>query len=193
MMQPLGDYRIFVGAFPQGELADQLQQLREELDPVTARITAPHVTLAGTYWRQGAATPANEAETIARLQAVQNKLGPLTLTLGGVTSFPPADRPVIYLQVAVTPSLLALRSQLLQVVGRDKHRHFTPHLTLAMRVKGPTAQERLAQLQQSEWHQQRWSVPITRLALMQRGPHDPAWREIAPFCLQSSGPLIHKR
>ena len=58
-----GDYRIFVGVFPTGDLADRVQGLREQSDPVTARITAPHVTLAGTYWHTGPATPQNETET----------------------------------------------------------------------------------------------------------------------------------
>ena len=59
-----GDYRIFVGVFPTGDLADRIQGLREQCDPVTARITAPHVTLAGTYWRTGPATPENEPSRI---------------------------------------------------------------------------------------------------------------------------------
>ena len=63
------DYRIFVGAFPIGDLADRIQALRQRHDPKTARITAPHVTLAGTYWRTGPATPENESDTIAHLQA----------------------------------------------------------------------------------------------------------------------------
>lgn len=177
------DYRIFVGAFPQGDLANRIQTLREQYDPVTARITAPHVTLAGTYWRSGPATPANEAATIARLQASQREFHPFALTLGGIATFPPADRPVIYLQVAVTPALLAVRSALLNVLGRDKHRHFTPHLTLAMRLKGIPARQMVEGLQQSEWHTERWSASIDRLALMQRGPDDPAWREIATVAL----------
>ena len=173
------DYRIFVGAFPQGDLANRIQGLWEQYDPITARITAPHVTLAGTYWRSGPATPANEAATIARLQASQREFQPFALSLGGIATFPPADRPVIYLQVAVTPELLAVRSALLKVLGRDKHRHFTPHLTLAMRLKGPAARQMVEELQQSQWHTGHWSAPIERLALMQRGPDDPAWREIA--------------
>lgn len=181
------DYRIFVGAFPQGDLANRIQALREQYDPVTARITAPHVTLAGTYWRSGPATPANEAATVARLQASQSEFQPFALSLGGIAAFPPADRPVIYLQVEVTPALLAVRSALLNVLGPDKHRHFTPHLTLAMRLKGPAARQMVEQLQQSEWQTGRWSAPIDRLALMQRGPNDPAWREIAAVSLANRG------
>ena len=181
------DYRIFVGAFPQGDLADRIQAVRTQFDPVTARITAPHVTLAGTYWRSGPATPANEAATIARLQASQGEFQPFALSLGGIATFPPADRPVIYLQVATTPALLSVRSALLKVLGRDKHRHFTPHLTLAMRLKGLAARQMVEELQQSEWQTGRWSAPIERLALMQRGPDDPAWREIATLSLINQG------
>lgn len=186
MPQPQ-DYRVFIGVFPQGDLANRIQALREQYDPVTARITAPHVTLAGTYWRSGPATPTNEAATIARLQVSQSEFQPFALSLGGIATFPPADRPVIYLQVAVTPELLAVRSALLNVLGRDKHRRFTPHLTLAMRLKGPAARQMVEQLQQSDWQTGRWSAPIDRLALMQRGPTDPAWREIATFSLSDKG------
>lgn len=45
--QRTGDYRIFVGAFPEGELAQQIQALSQQFDPVTTRISPPHVTLAG--------------------------------------------------------------------------------------------------------------------------------------------------
>lgn len=186
-MPQVQDYRIFVGAFPQGELANRIQALREQYDPATARITAPHVTLAGTYWRSGPATPANETEAMARLQESQSEFQPFVLSLGGIATFPPADRPVIYLQVAVTPALLAVRSALLNILGRDKHRHFTPHLTMAMRLKGQTARQMVEQLQQSEWQTGRWSAPIERLALMQRGPTDPAWREIATVSLVGQG------
>lgn len=177
------DYRIFVGAFPQGALAQRIQALREQYDPVTARITAPHVTLAGTYRRRGPATPEQEAETMARLQAIGGKLEAFPLHLGGIALFAPTERPVIYLQVEPTPALLAVRTALINLLGRDKHHHFTPHLTLAMRLKGPTARQMLDALHQSEWHRERWQAPIERLALMQRGPADPAWRAIGEVTL----------
>ena len=60
----MNDYRIFVGAFPEGDLADRIQAVRLQYDAKTARITAPHVTLAGTYWRSGPPIPENEATTI---------------------------------------------------------------------------------------------------------------------------------
>jgi len=185
-MPAVDQYRIFVGAFPQGVSAERIQALREHYDPVTARITPPHVTLAGTYWRTGPATPVQEAATIARLQTLQGTLQPLLLQLGGVAHFPPATRPVIYIQVAKTPALLAIRAALLQVLGRDKHRHFTPHLTLAMRLQGAVAQQMITELQSSAWQSERWDVPIDHLSLMQRGPHDPAWRAIATLPIQST-------
>ena len=79
--QRSGDYRIFVGAFLHGELADEIQTLRAQLDPVTAAITPPHVTLAGTYWRSGRATPENETVLIHRLQQHQKEMPPFTLQL----------------------------------------------------------------------------------------------------------------
>lgn len=178
------DYRIFVGAFPQGELAQRIQAIREQYDPVTARITAPHVTLAGTYWRHGPATPEQEATTITQLQTLRGTLAAFPLHLGGIALFAPTERPVIYLQVEPTPALLAVRTALINGLGRDKHHHFTPHLTLAMRLKGPTARKMLDELHQSEWHNSRWQAPIERLSLMQRGPADPAWREIGQVTLE---------
>ena len=177
------EYRIFVGAFPQGAIASRLQAVREHYDRVTARITAPHVTLAGTYWRRGSATPEQEADTMARLQALSAELTAFSLHLGGIALFAPTARPVIYLQVELTPALLAVRTAVLTVLGRDKHQHFTPHLTLAMRLKGPAARQMLDELHQSEWHSGRWLTPIERLSFMQRGPTDPAWREIGQIAL----------
>ena len=173
----MADYRIFVGAFPMGELADRIQAERLRHDAKTASITAPHVTIAGTYWRSGAPTPENEAATVERLRAVQEQLRPFELKLGGVETFLPR-LPVIYLHVDATPELLADRKVLLQAIGSDQHRHFTPHLTLTMRLDRYKTAALLAQLQQKDWHTQRWSITIDHLWLMQRGPDDPAWRYI---------------
>ncbi len=179
--QRSGDYRIFVGAFLHGELADEIQTLRAQLDPVTAVITPPHVTLAGTYWRSGRATPENETVLIHRLQQRQKEMPPFTLQLGGVRRF--GDR-VLYLGVRPTRGLLAVRSALLNVAGEDKHRRFTPHLTLAQRLTPAELAAAEARLQETQWEQERWHVPIVELQLMQRGPEDPAWRAIAQLQLK---------
>ena len=50
----MNDYRIFVGAFPEGDLADRIQTVRLQYDAKTARITAPHVTMAGPTGATGA-------------------------------------------------------------------------------------------------------------------------------------------
>ena len=105
----MNDYRIFVGAFLSGELNEEIQAVRQQYDAKTARITPPHVTLAGTYWRGGPATAENEAEAIARLEAIRGEIQPFDLVLGGITSFPQG---VIYLEVAVTEGLLAARAGL---------------------------------------------------------------------------------
>jgi 2'-5' RNA ligase len=177
MNKNAGDYRIFVGAFPTSDLAERIQAVRERHDAKTARITAPHVTVAGTYWRSGPATPDNERDTIARLQAVQGRLKPFELVLGGVESFLPHVL-VIYLHIEPTDGLLAARRVLLDALGPDKGRHYTPHLTLTMRLDRERTQALLKELRQSEWHQRRWGVPLDHLWLMQRGPDDPAWRYI---------------
>jgi 2'-5' RNA ligase len=181
-----GDYRIFVGAFPTGELAERIQALRQRHDARTARITAPHVTMAGTYWRNGPATPDNEAEAITRLQAVEDQLKPFELVLGGVESFLP-HQAVIYLRIEPTADLLATRRVLLDALGPDKDRRYTPHLTLTMRLDEKRTRTLFQELRQTEWHTERWTVPLNCLWLMQRGPDDPAWRYIYQINLKGVG------
>jgi 2'-5' RNA ligase len=173
----MNDYRIFVGAFPEGDLADLIQTVRLKHDAKTARITNPHVTMAGTYWRNGAPTPENEVITIERLRSIENQLRPFEMKIGGVETFLPHNA-VIYLHIEPTAELLAARQAMLHVIGQDKQRHFTPHLTLTMRLDQAKTEALLPQLRQTEWHRQRWSVLIDHLWLMQRGPNDPAWRYI---------------
>ena len=180
-----GDYRVFVGAFPTGDLAERIQELRQRSDPVTARITAPHITLAGTYWRTGPATPENEAEAIHQLQAVQEQIQPFELVLGGIGSFLPRT-PVIYLQVEPTAGLLGARQTSLDALGQDKHRRFVPHLTLAMRLDRRETRSLLTRLREGEWHSGRWLVHVDCLWLVQRGPGDSAWRYIHRIDLAGS-------
>lgn len=171
------DYRIFAGAFPDGELARRIQEVRQKYDPVTARVTPPHVTLAGTYWRAGAATPENEAEAIRRLEILPGILQPFDLILGGIHTFP-GERPVVYLGVEINKGLIEARNLLLSMLGPDKHDDFHPHLTLAMRLPWDRAWEMVGELQGSELSVQRFTAPIRELRLMQRGPDDRAWRTI---------------
>ena len=98
------------------------------------------------------------------------------MKIGGVETFLPHN-PVIYLHIEPTPELLAVRQTVLHAIGSDKHRHFTPHLTLTMRldasenrsVASATAPDRVA-------HAADGASTIDHLWLMQRGPNDPAWR-----------------
>lgn len=151
--------------------------MRVQHDAKTARITAPHVTIAGTYWRSDSATPENEANAIQRLKMIEDRLTPFEMIVGGVESFL-LRTPVIYLHIEPTAGLLAARKVLLEALGSDKHRHFAPHLTLAMRLDQSATQSLLNQLRHSDWHTRRWPVLIDQLWLMQRGPGDPAWRYI---------------
>jgi 2'-5' RNA ligase len=179
--QRIGDYRIFVGAFPTGELAESIQQVRENVDSKTAKITAPHVTLAGTYWGNGEATRAGAKAFIDKLELLAGNLRAFDLRLGGIQTF---GKRVIYLGVKPTNPMLALRRALINAIGQDKHRRFKPHLTLAMRLEQPSFDETLAQLRESEWENRRFTAPITELHLMQRGENDPAWRSIHTIPLQ---------
>ncbi|MEJ2749972.1 MAG: hypothetical protein P8183_19010, partial [Anaerolineae bacterium] len=69
--------------------------------------------------------------------------------------------------------------------GRDKHRLFTPHLTLAMRLNRADTAAMIAELKVSEWENGRFPAPIHELRLMQRGPDDPVWRTIYRLPLQT--------
>ena len=173
----MNDYRIFVGALPEGDLGDRIQAVRLRYDAKTARITNPHVTMAGTYWRDGVPTPENEAHTIEQLRSIENQLQPFEMKIGGIETFLP-ETAVIYLHIEPTSELLAARRVMLNVIGQDKQRHFAPHLTLTMRLDQAQTEALLPQLRQTEWHIQRWSVTIDHLWLMQRGPNDAAWRYI---------------
>lgn len=173
--QRSGNYRIFIGAFPDGDLAGRIQAIRQQYDLVTAVITPPHVTLAGTYWRTGPSTPENEIEMIARLEGMTDKIKAFDLELGGIRTF---GRRVVYLGVKPSDGLLAARATLLRLAGRDKHRRFTPHLTLAMRLNQADTAAMIAELEASEWENGRFHAPIHELRLMQRGPDDPAWHTI---------------
>jgi hypothetical protein len=83
-----------------------------------------------------------------------------------------------------------------RVIGQDKQRHFTPHLTLTMRLDARKTEALLQQLRQTDWHTRRWNVPIAHLWLMQRGPADLAWRYIhriemtSPASLSSQPPAV---
>ena len=101
-----GDYRIFVGLFPTGALADEVQALRERYDPVTAAITGVHVTLAGLYWRNGAPVAATEAATIDALRAALAPLPPVEMVLQGVDTF---RSDVAFLSVRENEAMLADR------------------------------------------------------------------------------------
>ena len=178
--QRAGDYRIFVGAFPTGEFIDKIQDLRQQFDWKTSQITAPHVSLAGTYWRSGPATFENEHDLIARLDPLGSTLSRFDMYLGGIHTF---GHRVIYLGVKPTEGLLTVRNKLIGVIGQDKHRRFRPHLTLAMRLKGPVFDQVLSQIRTSELSSERFATTINELHLMQRGLADPVWHSISTFPL----------
>lgn len=171
------DYRIFAGAFIEGELAQRIQAVRQKYDPVTARITPPHVTLAGTYWRAGAAVPESEAEAIRRLEILPGILQPFDLVIHGIRTFP-GERPVVYMGVELNKGVIEARNLLLSMLGPDKHKEFKPHLTLAMRLPWEAAWQMVSELQESELAKARFTAPVRELRLMQRGPQDRAWRVI---------------
>jgi 2'-5' RNA ligase len=176
-----GDYRIFVGAFLGGRLAEDVQALREQYDWKSSQISQPHVSLAGTYWRQGTPNAASEARLIRQLAASARQLKPFQMELGGVYTF---GRRVIYLGVTLSEEMEHIRHILKSVIGRDKHRRYRPHLTLAMRLEEPEQQAMLAELAHTSWHTERFTAPIHELQLMQRGSQDPAWRCISVLPLQ---------
>jgi 2'-5' RNA ligase len=171
----MSDYRIFAGAFLEGELAEQVQAIRQKYDPVTARITPPHVTLAGTYWRNGPPTKENEMEAIRRLEILPDIMLPFDLLLKGVRTFP-GQRPVVYLGVEINQGLVEARNLLLSMLGPDKHKDFRPHLTLAMRLPWEQAWQMVTDLQDSQWNTRLQTALIREVRLMQRGAQDKVWR-----------------
>jgi 2'-5' RNA ligase len=182
-MGEMNDYRIFAGAFIEGELAEQIQVVRQKYDPVTARITPPHVTLVGTYWRSGPATKENEAEAIRRMEILPGILLPFDMLLKGVRTFP-GKKPVVYIGVEINKGLIEARNLLLGMLGADKHKDFKPHLTMAMRLPWDRAWQMVNELQESEWNTQLHAAPIREVRLMQRGPQDKAWRCIHQLKLE---------
>jgi 2'-5' RNA ligase len=180
----MSHYRIFTGAFLEGELAERVQTIRQKYDPVTARITPPHVTLAGTYWRSGPPTRENEAEAIRRLEILPGILLPFDLLLKGVRTFP-GERPVVYLGVEINKGLIEARNLMLSMLGPDKHAVFKPHLTLAMRLPWERAWQMVTELQESEWNTTLHSAPIREVRLMQRGQQDKVWRCIDRINLET--------
>ncbi len=180
----MADYRIFVGAFISGPLREDIQAIRQKYDPKTARITPPHITVAGTYWRSGPPTPENEAGAIEKLSHACLEISPFDLLLKGVKTFPPQNHPIIYLDVEITEGLLAARQKLLRVLGMDKHgSRFAPHLTIAMRLDKQQADALLMDLRGSRWDVEKHAAAIKELRLMQRGSADPVWRAIGIFPL----------
>ncbi len=173
--QRIGDYRIFVGAFLTGELETAVQTIREKYDLKTAKICPPHVTIAGTYWRTGKPTAKNEKELIAQLETWLPKLNVFELDLGTIRTF---GNRVVFLDVKMSEALQDARRTLQNVMGQDKHRRFTPHCTLAMRLEPDAVQTMVDELRETEWHNGRFTQAVTELQLMQRGENDPTWRPI---------------
>lgn len=170
------NYRIFVGAFPEGPAAEIIQAWRQQYDPVTARITPPHVTLWGTVWRSGPPTTENESDVIGRLTHLCTTLPSFEMTIGEVALFEPR---VVYLKAGPPSTLTSVRAELLRSLGPDKHRQFTPHLTLAMRLDSRQTRAMLADLQANKAGVGGFTCTMKALRLMQRGPDDAVWRQIA--------------
>ena len=175
-----GDYRIFVGIFPEGELASEIQTLREHHDAKTAALTFPHVTLCGLFWKHGEPVAASEAETIERLTAALEPCAAFDLRLGGIHTF---GRDVAYIAAETTDGMLAARAVCRQVLGTDRD-DFTPHMTIAMRLPKERLDVCAEELRSTKWHTERFVLPVGHLCLMQRGREDPAWREIARMPLR---------
>jgi len=178
--QRIGDYQLFVGAFPTGELADRIQKVRSEVDSESLSIVDPHVTLAGTYWRNGKATRAGAQGLIDRLERLSPKLKPFDLDMGGIYTF---GKRAIYLGVKPTEPLLEVRRYLINWIGEDKHRRFRPHLTLALDLEDAAFAAALVELQEGELGNGRFSSSINEIRLMQRAEGEHAWRTIHTMSL----------
>ncbi len=174
MNERKGDYRIFVGIFPEGELAAEIQLLREHHDAKTAALTFPHVTLCGLFWKHGEAVAASEADTLERLTAALAPVPAFELRLGGIETF---SRDVAYIAAEPTDGMLAARQVCREVLGKDRE-EFAPHMTIAMRLPKARLDACAEELRTTKWHTERFVLPVPHLCLMQRGREDRAWREI---------------
>ncbi|MGE0431926.1 MAG: 2'-5' RNA ligase family protein [Planctomycetota bacterium] len=177
-----GDYRIFVGIFPEGDLANEIHALREHHDPQTALKTRPHVTLCGLFWRHGAAVAESEAETITNLQAALRVVPAFELRLGGIDTF---GKDVAYIAAEATDGMLAARAVCREVLGADRD-GFVPHMTIAMRLPKERLLACAGELRTLKWHTDRYVLPVPYLSLMQRSREEPAWRAIAKMPLAAT-------
>lgn len=176
--------RIFIGAFPTGSIAADLQAIRIKYDPKTAKISSPHVTLAGIYEYSENWFLKNEEEIITKIQDICTNIPTFEIQLGGVRIFPSKRKSIVYLEVVQTPDLLTARKELLSILGPDRHTHYTPHLTLAMRITDQQAKEMQSALSNKIWDQKQKTFSVASLQLMQRFPTDASWRTITVLQLK---------
>jgi 2'-5' RNA ligase len=179
--QPSQNNSLFIGVFLSGDLAEQLQAIRQRYSTGTDCSTPPHVTIVRTFWPSDLAPPESGMEIMARLQAVQSQIRPFELRLGGVETFCSPKR-VLYLAVEATEGLLATRHKLLETLGLNDLRPFMPHLTLAKGLSQDQFEALLAQLKKTQWHRGRWSIQVDQLQLMRRTVDGSAWH-----CIQRIG------
>ncbi len=148
---PIASLELLLDAGPEGRVRAEWEALSaaglSSLGAHTSPSNRPHITLL--VRDAGAALPATE-----QLAAAIRPLLPLRLELSGLVLFGSGARRVLARGVVVTEPLLRLHREVhaLAVEGRDTDRphtrpgEWTPHLTLARRLRGETTAEALRDL-----------------------------------------------
>jgi 2'-5' RNA ligase len=163
--------RLFVAVNPPrqlcADLQTQLDAVRRQVRIAWTRPAAWHLTLAFLgEWPGERVAPLQDA-----LQAAVAAHPPLTITPGGVGTFPDRGRPrVLFLHLDGGAPLQQLAATVRRTAdavwpdGPQDRKAFRPHLTLA-RIKRPLPardRDRLARLAPGPWP----PFPVTRVALM---------------------------
>jgi len=133
--------RFFVALLPPSEVADYadgvIQELGDRYQTRTAK-APPHITLQPPFEWSLERSP----ELTERLEAFARGRSPVPITLNGFGAFRPR---VLFIDVLRSPELMTLQAELMQhledtldiVDVKNKHRGFSPHMTVASRNMSP--------------------------------------------------------
>jgi 2'-5' RNA ligase len=122
---------VFVLTELQGALGDRIRAIHEQFDPKLARLTPPHLTIAGSSGVGMIAPDTPVAALRTALEPIAQATPPLTLTLGRPHRFPGTE--IISLPLDPHGPLRALHEQIAGSGLRflPSRFLFSPHITLS--------------------------------------------------------------
>jgi 2'-5' RNA ligase len=175
-------HRLLVALLIGGPVANEIDGIRRALGSSQLERIPPHVTLLPPT--NVADDALSAAERIVREAA--GSFAPVGLTLGPPDTFPD-NKSVLFLAVAASPPLTALRAALLggPFAGRDRtDRAFVPHVTLDSRREGFVDERMLRDLAGYTT-----SVEVATLALLVQDQSASlrAWKTLTSYDLGSEG------